>query len=97
MKLQIDTLNKSIKLEQDVTFSELIETMEKLFPKGEWKSYTLETNTVIMNWRDPIIINPHPVYPVYPTPSWPWWQNPITCDTGTGVEITSVYNVEISN
>ena len=61
MKLQIDTTEKVIKVEEQVNFGELVKVLNKLLPKGEWKKYKLETNTVI-NW------NPNPVwtFPTYP-------------------------------
>lgn len=68
MKLQLDTKEKTIKLESDVKFSELISTLEKLLPKGEWKEFKLETNVTINTWRNPIIIRDY----TRPYPSYPW-------------------------
>jgi hypothetical protein len=75
MKIQLDTENKTIKLEKDVVLSTLIETLEKLLPHGEWKEFTLETNTVIHHWSNPVVIPsviPYPV-PPSPRPHWPWY------------------------
>jgi hypothetical protein len=75
MKIQLDTENKTIQLEKDVVLSKLIETLEKLLPNGAWKEFTLETNTVIPQWSNPVVIPsviPYPV-PPYPRPSWPWY------------------------
>ena len=75
MKIQLDTENKTIKLEKEVVLSKLIETLEKLLPNGEWKEFTLETNTVIHHWSNPVVIPsviPYPV-PTYPRPYWPWY------------------------
>jgi hypothetical protein len=77
MKIQLDTENKTIKLEKDVVLSKLIETLEKLLPNGEWKEFTLETNTVIHQWSNPVVLPsviPYPV-PTYPRPSWPWYSS----------------------
>ena len=72
MKLQIDTTEKVIKVEEQVNFGELVKTLNKLLPKGEWKTYKLETNTVI-NWNQYPIIT-YPTYPICPThPSPPYW------------------------
>jgi hypothetical protein len=100
MKLQIDTKARTIKIDENVKFNELIKVLDKLLPK-EWKEYTLESNCTI-TWG---------TYPVY---LWTWrepWT--ITCGTSkyddkvTGVGYTSVcgdgrmadthiYNVEIN-
>jgi hypothetical protein len=70
MKLQLDTEKKTIKLEQTVKLSDLVETLEKLLPDGQWKEFKLETNTVIRDWNTPIIIRER-TYPTYPT--YPWY------------------------
>lgn len=75
MKIQLDTTNKTIKLESDVQLQKLVNTLEKLLPKGEWKSFTLETNTVIERWSNPIIIRERPYY--YPYREYPW----VYCNT----------------
>jgi len=62
MKLQLDTSEKVIKVEEQVNFGELVKTLNKLLPKGEWKTYKLETNTVI-NWNQ---------YPVWTYPNYPF-------------------------
>lgn len=77
MKIQLDTENKTIKLEKDVVLSKLIETLDKLLPNGEWKEFTLETNTVIHHWSNPVVLPsviPYPV-PTYPRPYWPWYSS----------------------
>lgn len=63
MKIQLDTEAKTIKLDSTVQFDELITFLEKLLPKGEWKKFKLETNTVIYNWSDPIKITTFPYQP----------------------------------
>ena len=68
MKLQIDTTVKTIKIEENIKFSKLIETLKKLFPNNEWKDFTLETNTTINHWSNPIVIRE------YPRPyEYPWY------------------------
>lgn len=56
MKIQIDTTAKTIKMESAAKFSELFEVLEKLLPNDQWKEYTLEANTIIYNWNNPIYI-----------------------------------------
>lgn len=67
MKLQLDTDKKVIRLEDKVVLSKLIETLRRLFPNGEWKQFTLETNTTINHWHDPIYIQR------YTPPQFPWY------------------------
>ena len=94
MKLQIDTENKTIKVEQDVVFSDLIRVLNKLLPK-EWRNYTLETNST-WYWY------PYPYY-TYQYPNiepikWELTTGSITCDGKIqGDTTTSVYNVEVLN
>jgi len=47
MKFQLDTTNKTIKVEEKIKLSELIETLEKMFPKEEWKEFALEISTIV--------------------------------------------------
>lgn len=72
MKIQMDTTRKTIKIEEDVKLSLLISTLKKLLPNNEWKSFTLQTNTVISYWHNPIYIKTYPKYPEYP------WYEPYT-------------------
>jgi len=105
MKLQINTTEKTIKIEEQVNISELFDMLTKLFPNDEWKSYKLES-AVITQWVNPITIP----YPVYPSPYW-WNPNPMItfcndtvtdCEyngsfSGTTVNVPSVFNLEIAN
>lgn len=81
MKVQIDTKLKTIKVEESVNLGELAEFLGKIFPKGEWKEFKLETNTII-NWSYPVVYNHEP----YPT---------ITCDTVSASKGT--YNFEVKS
>ena len=89
MKLQIDTENKTIKVDENVLFSDLVKVLNKLLPK-EWKNYTLETNST-WYWYNPI--------PYYP--SQPWRIGNVTYqsegETVKGTVTSSVYNVEVLN
>lgn len=90
MKLQIDTVAKTIKLEQSAKFSELLIVVKKLFPNDQWKEYTLDTCTVINNWTNPIVIDRWPiVQPIIP--SW----NPLPYDVCFGDGLTTK-NLEIT-
>ena len=91
MRLQIDTSNKTIKLDEDVNLGDLMEALNRLFPTKDWKEYKLQTNTVINNWCNPIRIvdwpgwNPFPITLPYYQPTVPYQQLPyiINCTTDT--------------
>ena len=89
MKLQIDTTAKTIKVDENVKFDELIKVLNKLLPK-EWKSYTLESNS-IMYWYNPITW-------IYTDPTPIRWE--VTCGTTIGGYVpettTAIYNVEVN-
>ena len=77
MKIQIDTTNKTIKLETSENLGEFFTAIEQMLPNGLWKEFKLETNTVItwvnpIRWRD-IYIQPY-IQPV----TYPWITQPIT-------------------
>jgi hypothetical protein len=86
MKLQLDTIAKTIKIDEQVNLEELFEMLKKLLPNGEWKGFKLDVNTQIV-WSNPIIVNPY--IPINPYP----WYNPITVTTG-GISYTTT-NVSI--
>lgn len=76
MKLQIDTENKTIKIDESVNLGELSEVLLKLFPKLEWKEYSLIPNTVITKEcvhqpDDGVRRWPSPYTPGSGTP---WWE-----------------------
>lgn len=68
MKIQLDTSQKTIKIENDVNLFELFNNLKKLLPDDEWKGFTLLTNTQITYWRDPIYIQP--IYKHYYEQPW---------------------------
>ena len=86
MKLQLDTTNKTIKVEGSVNLNELFEALKKLLPQGEWKEFTLEANTTI-TWVNPITIQPWG----YPYNPYPWWGSPIIT-YGGGTQRVSPYS-----
>lgn len=59
MKIQLDTELKTIKLEDATAMGTLVDFLEKILPNGEWKTYKLETYTVISNWTYPIVYRDH--------------------------------------
>lgn len=100
MKIQLDTVAKTIKVDGDVKFAELIEALEKLLPQGEWKEFTLE-NDGIVAWRDAIIIKERE-RGWWPTPIWlktndtvttPYKNNEIWCKSDSKLQL-GTFNVE---
>ena len=71
MKLQIDTNTKTLKLEESVSLTDLMELLDKLFPDKSWKEYKLETNTTIQWTGTPYHIPFRPYVPYNPV--YPWW------------------------
>ena len=78
MKIQIDTFNKLITIEEQTNLNELFEAIQRLLPET-WKEWSIKSAKLI-NWSYPVIIKEYPTYPTYPT--YPW----ITCQ--------GIYNVQ---
>lgn len=81
MKLQIDFTNKTIKLEDNVNFAELVTKLQQMLP--DWADYKIMTNTVIQ-WTNPY----------YNYIEWrykPYYSNPIYCSSGS--QLTNVNNI----
>jgi len=94
MKIQLDTTNKTIKLEEDVKLDTLVKTLNKLLPNKEWKNFILQTNTTISYFTNPIIYREivkekEPYYP----PSYPWYN----ADDPTKLYRlnSGIYNIEV--
>jgi len=70
MKLEIDTTNKKIKLLEEITFDKLEIELERMFPNGEWKKFTLVKEVEIIQIGSPFNIPnptaPDPCSPFYP-------------------------------
>ena len=79
MKIQLDTKNKVIKVEEKVNLEELISTLALLLPKEKWKEFDIEP-CVINNWYPSIMVE---MFPVVEDPYWkqPW----IVCDANTQI------------
>jgi hypothetical protein len=92
MKIQVDTITKTIKVEKEVNLFEFVEFIKKIFPDGEWKEYNLSTETII-NLSYPIIYRSYPNWIINPiqTPT-------ITYQTGGNIHNipshNGVYNIE---
>jgi hypothetical protein len=93
MKIQLDTDNKIIRLDERVNLREFIKLLEGILPNGIWKEFTLETNIVI-NWTHPMIVfNTNTPY------QNPWWNQPqIMYDSDTGIKYElngGNYNIQL--
>ena len=92
MKLQIDTLAKTIKVDETVKIVELIKVIKKLLP-DEWQSYSLETG-ITFNWYNPIPWYYNQPWTLPAAPAFDPYK--VTCDNN-GYSSTSIYNVECIN
>lgn len=93
MKIQLDSITKIIRIEENVNLGELIKYLDKLLPKnspiGYWKDFKLETNTLICNWIHPFI------YTLTDFPFMPTTCNVELSNNTEGV-ISQIYNVELN-
>ena len=53
MRIQIDTTNKTVRIEEQVKLPELFSLLKKMLPNDEWKAYSLE-QAAITYWANPI-------------------------------------------
>ena len=92
MRLQLDTKEKVIRLEESVNLAEFFENIKKLLHVGSWREYRLETNCTI-NWAIPIVVKEEPVYPTYPVYRWITYGP----DAPTTINSTTecIYNIEV--
>jgi hypothetical protein len=93
MKIQVDIVNKTIKVEGDINLQVLFKHIKQFLPDGQWKEYELETNTVI-NWNTGPVYPTYPIYPSYPTYD-PTYEPSITCegiDFSASNTLTNVIN-----
>lgn len=101
MKLQIDTDNKTVTIDETLNLGELLDALYVMFPKFAWREYAIVPVKVIEHWTSPVIIPwiQQPVLPWYtpvmvpltnPTTSPNPFNTPITITGGTscGVGVT---------
>ena len=99
MKIQLDTIQKTITIEEDVNLHDFYEQINSLLPSGLWREFTLKV-TKITEWRDPITVTPNtPINPYQPI-DVPNTTNPFDIP-GTqiwyGTSTDTVYNFEFKN
>jgi hypothetical protein len=92
MKIQIDTIQKIIKLESSENLGEFFNVLKQMLPDDLWKEFKLETNTIINNWNTPIIWKTYPDY-IHPwNPCTPW----ITYSSASPNYLTNgLYNIDV--
>jgi len=101
MRIQIDTENKTIKLESEVSLDEFFKMIKKLLPNDSWKEFKLLTDSIIY-WT-----NPYPIiikkYKPYTPPNYPWYSPHHVFPYTTGDPlpekpelISGIYNIEIN-
>jgi len=79
MLIKIDTKERSISIEEVLTFEQLEHTLKTLFPT-DYKEWKINTNVKVELTSSPIIIRERPRYP-------DWWNNPYWYSTA---EVKSV-------
>lgn len=88
MKIQLDTDQKIIRLDEPTNLGDLFSFLEKILPNGMWKSFKLE---ITNNFLQPTFPNPTIIQP-WPTPVFPWWRDTIIYSTQ---ELNpGIYNIE---
>lgn len=75
MNIQINTEEKTIKVDKEILLSDLFDLLNRFFPTGDWKEYHLQTNVVVNPTAFPIFIEKH-YFPAEPTPMAPVWVGP---------------------
>lgn len=98
MRLQLDTVAKTIKIEDDVNLNDLLALVKKLLPDNEWRKYSLSANVTIKSWSDPIIIHDHYYWPrLEPIRIDPGITHPyeITCGNKSWSSATGVFNLDV--
>jgi hypothetical protein len=75
VKIQLDTENKTITIEEDINLHDFHEQINILLPGGLWREFTLKVGK-IKKWEDPIVVDPYkppnidqPWNPVQPNPN----------------------------
>ena len=81
MRIEIDTTQKKLKVQENIKLGDLFAELKKMFPNNDWKDWTIEPTTV---WQY------YPYTPIYNTPYvYPY---EITCSDHSGTITTPNYN-----
>lgn len=93
MKIQIDTESKMIRLEKQIELGTFFKYIKKLLPDGEWREYTLETNTIV-NWQNPVVIRE--IQRERYNDPWITWRDRTYTTMNGGITHGSTYCLEVS-
>jgi hypothetical protein len=105
MKIQLDTVNKTITIEEDVNLHEFYEEINAILPGGLWREFTLKvgvikkfinpiTPTTPINPFAPLDPNPSPYTNPYP-PSYPQiWYTTATDNSNSTTVNSGIYNIK---
>lgn len=88
MKFQIDTLAKTVKVEQKFNLKELLKIMKSMFP-DDWEDYNIDTNNII-NWNWPVVNCENCWYKHHYRQ--PYWSVEPYIYRGTSIQSTSGYS-----
>ena len=89
MNIQIDVTTKTIRLEQGVNLSELVNTLDLIFGEGLWKDYYLDIG-IKMPFDNPIIIRE--TMPWFP--DRPIWEQPTVTSLNGGLPPVTTFNIQ---
>lgn len=79
MKARIDTIAKTIAIDEPIALDELVKFVKALFPEN-WKEWKVDTNVKLEWHSSPIVIDRYPSRPWGPY----WYENNPRYVTGTG-------------
>lgn len=93
MKIQLDTIKKTITIEEDVNLHDFYEELNAILPGGLWREFTLKVGEIgnwgIQTYRTPNSFPPYdsPFPPTYPQI---WYTN----TSGDGITLNEgIYNI----
>lgn len=91
MKIQIDTENKTVRLEKEANLKFLFDFLRNVLGEN-FEDYSLITDKIsVERWVNPIIIERE--RPEYPPTTWPWWlEGPFCTYDSTVGDDTTVIN-----
>jgi len=90
MKIQLDTLNKTITIEEDVNLHDFYEQINAILPDGKWREFTLKVGKIV-EWKEPLHLPKRNPYEPLTTPQPNTYPN-IWYGTTTGDSDEGIFN-----